>query len=121
MTVVDLGVRLGLGSRRIDKNSRLVVLKTSRELASIDYQGLETSEEKIGLLVDRVSEVVIPEREDLEPPPSNLVAEERHFVAGVCKTDRLTLTVLNAQEILSHRAGLTSPRETPRMDAGEVQ
>lgn len=121
VTVVDLGVRLGFGRRQIDSESRLVVLKTSRELANIDYKGLETSEEKIGLLVDRISEVVIPRAEDLQGPPSNLAADTRQFVAGVCKTDKQAITVLNAQQILNYEVDPTSSRETPRVDSGDPQ
>ena len=58
VTVIDLCVRLGLGSVRVSPESRVLIA---------DWKG-----EPVGLLVDRVAEAVVLEPGGLERAPSNL-------------------------------------------------
>ena len=102
VTVIDLGERLGIGKREIGPKSRLVILKTNAELGPLQDEGLATSDDKIGVLVDRIADVITPEADDLEPPPPNLsrIAGENLF--GVCKTSDHTVGILNPTQIIHY-------------------
>ena len=101
MTVVDLGDRLGIGARTIGPESRLVILKTNGELGQLRDLGLFTSEDKAGLLVDRIADVVNPSAKDIDAPPPNLKGVAREFLWGVCKTETDTIGILDTQAVLS--------------------
>ncbi|MEM7412902.1 MAG: chemotaxis protein CheW [Myxococcota bacterium] len=96
VTVVDLGVRLGAPRREITASSRLVVLKTTAE-----FMDGEIADDKMGFLVDRITDIVTPSRSDLEAPPANLSARAAPYVVGVCKTRSSALGILNPKPLLS--------------------
>lgn len=76
ITVIDLGVRLGLSSVEIGLDSRILIA---------DWKG-----EPIGLLVDRVADAVALEAGDLEPAPPNLHGVQMQKLRGVFRSgDRL--------------------------------
>lgn len=101
VTVIDLGARLGLGARTINEDSRLVILKTNEELAGLSACSLQTSDDKVGLLVDRISDVINPTDADLESPPPNLSGVVSEFLCGVCKTDGRSIGILDTQSLLT--------------------
>ncbi len=103
VTVIDLAERLGLGDRPIQEGSRLVILKTNSELGALDDCDFETCDDKVGLLVDRISDVVTPEATQLEAPPPNLKGVGAEFLSGVCKTEAETMGILNVRRLLQHR------------------
>jgi len=100
VTVIDLGERLGIGRREIGPDSRLMILKTNAELAALADCGLESCEDKVGLLIDRIADVVTPSPDQLEPPPPNLSGMSAAFLSGVCKTPDGTMAVLDVQGLL---------------------
>lgn len=102
VTVIDLGEKLGLGEREIGPESRLVILKTNAELAALDACPLSSTEDKVGLLVDRISDVVTPDSEQLEPPPPNVEGPGSEFLSGVCKTEAATLGILDVSRLLDY-------------------
>lgn len=95
VTVVDFGECLGFGPRPITETSRLVVLKESADLHDNLPEGIGTEDATIGLLVDRISDVLSPKAQDIEPPPPHLRAFEHPYVIAVCKTATHTVGVLN--------------------------
>ncbi len=103
VTVIDLSERLGLGRCEIAAESRLVILKTNSELVALDGCSLESSEDKVGLLVDRISDVVTPSPEQLEPPPPNLEGRGSIYLSGVCQTESMTMGILDVRRLLEHR------------------
>ncbi len=103
VTVIDLGEKLGLGACEIGPDSRLVILKTNAELSALEDCTLESSEDKVGLLVDRISDVVTPESDQLEPPPPNLEGVGADFLSGVCKTDATTMGILDVSRLLQYK------------------
>ena len=104
VTVIDLGERLGLGQHEIGPESRLVILKTNTELAALDNCALASTEDKVGLLVDRISDVIMPISEQLEPPPPNLEGSGSAFVTGVCKIESATMGILDVCRLLEYNA-----------------
>lgn len=119
VTVVDLGERIELGVREITEETRLVVFKNNEELAGLEALGLETSDDTIGVLVDAISDVVMPERNDLEGPPANLAAFTAPLVAGVCKTGDHTVTVLDAKLLLDHHFLPSAVAQGAGVECGE--
>lgn len=85
LTLFDLGLRLGLGPRRLSASTHNVVLK----------------QEDVGLVVDEISEVVEVAQEDLEGPPANLGGVEGDFVAQVAKLKEGLLVVLAVDKLLA--------------------
>ena len=121
VTVVDLGARLGLGPTEIGERSRLVVLKTNAELDELGAGAIGTADDKIGLLVDRIHDVVMPEADDLEPPPAHVAADIAPLVAGVCNREGRTLTVLEPKLLLDHTFDPARARGGLPTENGEIR
>lgn len=85
VTLFDLGLRLGLGPRRLTPRTHNVVLKR----------------EDVGLVVDEIGEVMEVPVEDLEGPPANLGGVAREFVSRVAKLKDGLLVVLDVEKILA--------------------
>lgn len=85
VTLFDLGLRLGLGPRRLGPGTHNVVLKR----------------EDVGLVVDEIGEVMEVDGADLEGPPANLGGLAREFVSQVAKLKDGLLVVLDVQKILA--------------------
>ncbi|MGK5095158.1 chemotaxis protein CheW [Deltaproteobacteria bacterium TL4] len=71
LTVIDLKKRLGMGTSEITRHSRIMLVRDG--------------ERSIGLLVDRVNEIIRMEKKSLSAPPSALTEEQQHFVQNVGK------------------------------------
>lgn len=86
LTVIDLGVKLGLSPTPISDDSRNIIVKSDNEC--------------IGLLVDRVDDVILAEREKIEAPPANVKEVAGKFLIGVFKTDDKLVGILDVDEVL---------------------
>ena len=104
VTILDLGVRLGLDRQEIIETSHNIILKTSAELASVrqDGKGVQyvTSTDLVGFLVDAIGDVVEADESTIEPPSANVSEAEGGFLSGVIKTDAGLLVLLDINEIL---------------------
>ena len=103
VTVIDLGVRLGLGPRVITPESHCLVLKTSSDLAVHQKAGLlddDTSNDVIGFLIDRVGDMVTVGEKDLEPAPANISGVDGQFLLAVAKLEDGLMVALKTREIL---------------------
>ncbi len=87
VTVIHLGRKLDLTDNRINPDSRILI---------VDWKN-----EYIGLLVDRVSEVVDADRESLAPPPANIDAGPRQAMVGVIQTPHHIISLLDVDQVLS--------------------
>lgn len=108
VTVIDLGIRLGLGPRKIGPNSSCIILKTSAELArssAIHLLKDSTASDLVGLLVDYIGDVVAVDALEIEPPPAHTTGVRGRFLEGVVKLDKGLLVTLKTSEFLS----LTAP------------
>ena len=86
VTVIDLGKRLGLSPFELSPMSRVIVV------------GFDS--EDVGLLVDRVRDVVPGDGEQVEPPPANLEGVRGRFFEGVLKTGESLIGILDIEEVL---------------------
>ena len=90
VTIVDLGLRLGFPKAVTGAESRIFII--------------EDRDEFIGLLVDRVDEVVEVEHNDWQAPPANVNAGQARFFKGVCRARGRVITLLDSGQILSESA-----------------
>lgn len=90
MTVIDLGVRFGLGPVPIERRTRILVVPSGAE--------------DIGLLVDGVEDVMVADPSDLEPPPSNLGAVSGHFFRHILKGREELVGLVDLDRILTETA-----------------
>jgi|ERR1035438_1186415 purine-binding chemotaxis protein CheW len=86
VTIVDLGLRLGFPKAVPGSDSRIFIVEDSNEF--------------IGLLVDRVDEVVELEQGNWQPPPANVNWGQARFFQGVCRNRGRVITLLDASQIL---------------------
>ena len=86
VTVIDLSKKLGLSETELKDESRNII---------VNDQG-----EYIGLLVDRISDVVRTDTDKIEPPPSNMGGVQGKFLQGVFKMDKNLIGILNVEELL---------------------
>ena len=86
VTVIDLGKKLGLTpTERTEKTRNIIV---------------NSQDEYIGLLVEKISEVVQAPEERIEPPPANIGNVQGKFFSGVFKTDQRLIGIINEQQVL---------------------
>lgn len=106
VTVIDLGVRLGLPPRTLGKDSHNIVLKTNAELAPIlareNRNDLVLTNDKVGFIVDAIRDVVEADTAEIESAPANMGTVEGHHISGVLKLDGELLVLLNMGEVLKN-------------------
>jgi purine-binding chemotaxis protein CheW len=90
ISVVDLAQRLALGSARVDRSSRILVL---------DLDGFA-----VGFLVDAATEVLKLPADAIEPPPEELKGSvQDDYLEGVGKLDDRLVIILNPANLLADR------------------
>ena len=87
VTIVDLGLRLGFPKAVLTADSRLFIIEDRNEF--------------IGLLVDRVHEVVEVDTSFCEPPPANTPAAQARYFRGVCRSGGRVISLLDVHQILA--------------------
>ena len=90
VTVLDLGMRLGFPRAVPAGESRIFIIEDRNEF--------------VGLLVDRVDEVVEVERSQWQAPPANVRGAQGRFFQGVYRTGGRAITVLDSAQILAEGA-----------------
>jgi purine-binding chemotaxis protein CheW len=91
VTVLDLRQILGLGELEFTRDTRNIVL--------------HSGEEPVGVLVDRLSDVVTIQASELQPPPANISGLDARFMLGVHQQEGELLVVLRIEEILAPGEG----------------
>jgi purine-binding chemotaxis protein CheW len=102
VTILDLGVRLGLPRLEIGEESHNIILKTNAELAAARTgKTFSTSTDLVGFLVDAIGDVVEADDASIEPPSANVSEAESQYLSGVIKTDGGLLVLLDIKEVLA--------------------
>ncbi len=91
VTVVDLRTILGLPPTEITKRTRTVVVSSDGE--------------QIGLLVDRIADVVRTRPDDIDPPPANAGGVDGRFFKGVLKLADELLVILDVTAAMTSDVG----------------
>jgi purine-binding chemotaxis protein CheW len=87
VTVIDAGMKLGYGSTAPGPNTRVFIV--------------EDHDEFLGLLVDRVGEVLEVESGAEEPMPANLRPAQSRYFKGLNRVGGRAIALLNAGEMLA--------------------
>ncbi|MGA7342082.1 MAG: chemotaxis protein CheW [Terracidiphilus sp.] len=95
ITVIDLCVRLGLGSVAIGPESRILIA---------DWKG-----EPVGLLVDRVADAIAMEPGSLEPAPPNLNGVQMQKLLGVFRSGERLAALLDLTAVLGEEDRSVKP------------
>lgn len=91
VTVLDLGLRLGFPAIQPGPESRIFIIEDANEF--------------IGLLVDRVDEVVEMNPAKLQPPPANISPGQARYLKGICRAADRVVTLLDTATVLSECEG----------------
>ncbi len=87
--VIDLGKRFDLENKKVDKETRIIVVKQEDKF--------------IGLLVDRVNEVLNVDKEAIDEPPREISQVNSFFISGIARYNERLVIVLDIGNILSPR------------------
>ena len=91
VTIVDLGKKLALPQATSAAETRIIIV--------------EWNSEYVGLLVDRVSDVVNAEISQIAPAPSNVQGVQGSFLEGVLRTRESLISILGIDKILADADG----------------
>jgi purine-binding chemotaxis protein CheW len=94
VTVVDLRKVLDMGQTEINQCSRTVIVNSGNE--------------EIGLLVDRVADVVLARTDQVDSPPANISGVDGRFFKGVYKLENTLLIVLDVNAAIAVNANCLS-------------
>jgi purine-binding chemotaxis protein CheW len=86
VTIIDLGKKLNLGDTKVSEMSRNIIVNAKNEY--------------IGLLVSRISDVVMADWDKVEPPPANIGGVQGQFFKGVFKTKERLIGILDVEKVL---------------------
>ncbi|WP_456384563.1 chemotaxis protein CheW [Desulfolithobacter sp.] len=86
VTIIDLGKKLGLDETSLGDDPRNIIVNAPGE--------------HIGLLVRRISDVVMANPDKIEPAPANMSGIQGNFFTGVYKTKDKLIGILDVEEVL---------------------
>lgn len=89
VTIIDLGKKLSLSATQLSDATRNIIV--------------DSQDEYIGLLVDRIGDVVLADWDKVEPPPSNISGVQGKFFEGVYKTENSLVGILDVEEVLKEK------------------
>ncbi len=90
VTVVDLRVKFGLPPLELDEERCIVVVRWSGE--------------SIGLLADRIQDIVVADAADILDPPANIHGVAGAFFAGIYPMEQGLVAFLRLPELLKYEA-----------------
>jgi len=94
VSVLDLRTILGLGRIEFERQTRNIILRPDGE--------------PVGLLVDRLSDVLSIDANQLDPAPANISGVDARFMLGVHQLDSELIVVLRIDELFAPVEGVTS-------------
>ena len=86
VTIIDVCRKLGLQKSAITDTQRNIIVNSQNEY--------------IGLLIDKVAEVVPAEWRKVTPPPSNVRGVQGKYFEGVYKKEKALIAILDVEEVL---------------------
>jgi len=90
VTIIDLGKKLGLKSTEISDKTRNIIVNSKGE--------------HIGLMVEKISDVVQAEFEKIEAPPANIGGVQGKYFTGVLKTKDRLIGILDVGKVLEEES-----------------
>ena len=86
VTIVDLGKKLSLKSTDMSDKTRNIIVNSNGE--------------HIGLMVEKISDVVQAKWEKVEAPPANIGGVQGKYFTGVFKTEDRLIGILDVEKVL---------------------
>lgn len=86
VTILNLAKRLGLQSFELTDESRIIIVSWEDEF--------------VGLLVDRIADVISGDHGDIQPPPSNVLGAQGKYFEGVYRMAQGLVVILNVDAVL---------------------
>jgi purine-binding chemotaxis protein CheW len=86
ITIMDLGSKIGLQPASLTEDSRIIFVQTTNE--------------NLGLMVDRVTEVANVDQAQVAAAPANLKGAASRYFEGVLKTDHGLIGILDLSEVV---------------------
>lgn len=86
ITVIDVRRVLGMPPTEIGDDTRNLIVHEQDEV--------------VGLCVDRVSDIVTVQPDDLDPPPLNLKGADRRYIEAICRSNETIVAILDVAEVL---------------------
>ena len=86
VTIVDLGKKLRLKSTEMSDKTRNIIVNSNGE--------------HIGLMVERISDVIQAEWANVEAPPANIGGVQGKYFTGVFKTEDRLIGILDVEKVL---------------------
>lgn len=87
VTIIDFGKKLGLGNTKVTEATRIIIVNSQ--------------EEQIGLMVDKITDVITGKWDEVSPPPANIKGIQGRYFLGVCKVKGKLVALLNVEEALA--------------------
>ncbi len=87
VTVIDLAAKLGLASAAPGRENRAIIV--------------HSQDEYVGLMVDRIGDVIPVNTAQMEPPPANIDGVLGKYAQGVLKTKEGLIGVLDIEAVLA--------------------
>ena len=103
VTVMDLASRFNRKSCKISPTSRCIVLKKESELRSLpafDSIKDQTGPDVVGLLVDRIGDMIVVKDNEIGSAPANLSSTDGKFFSGVITLDDELIMNICVKEVL---------------------
>ncbi len=86
VTIIDLSKKLGLSETDLGSDPRNIIVNTPGE--------------HIGLLIKKISDVVVADPERIEQAPANISGIQGKYFTGVYKTDTKLIGILDVDKVL---------------------
>jgi purine-binding chemotaxis protein CheW len=86
-TVVDLRIVLGLPKSSASRDERNLII--------------QSKDESIGLMVDRISDILTVKNDEIDPAPANINDIDGRFIAGVHTLDSDIVVLLDVEKVLT--------------------
>ncbi len=103
VTIWDTGIPLGYPKREIGEESSLLVMKTNAELSPVARkQDILTHDSQVGLLVDRIGDVISCDENDIAPVPAHAEAEVAKHLEGVVQQEHTLVGLIDVPELLKY-------------------
>jgi len=90
VTIIDLGKKLGLKSTELSDKTRNIIVNSRGE--------------HIGLMVEKISDVVQAKFEKIEAPPANIGGVQGKYFTGVLKTKDRLIGILDVGKVLEEES-----------------
>jgi purine-binding chemotaxis protein CheW len=101
ITVLDMGIRLGFKNRTVHSSSRCIVLKTNGEISIYEGDGAgKTAKDSVGILVDRIGDMVMIDGKDIAAPPANLERIDGRYIEGVARMEKELMVIVRTEALL---------------------